>query len=255
MAYDFPQVIFLVFTNGMLLTDEMAKRFQEQRNIVPVLSIEGYRAQTDERRGSGVYERLQTVTGRLRKTGVFFGTSITVTRQNFDEVVAGEFVQHLTAGGCRFILFSEYTPTQPGTNEWTITPEQREVLAREVKRFRAGGRALFFSAPGDESEYGGCLSAGRGFVHINANGDVEPCPFMPYSDVNVKDSSLKDALGSRFLRAIRSTQAEETAGGCALWQKRDWVRSMLDGHRESAAACASGGPTARSCGISGAREM
>lgn len=75
----------------------------------------------------------------------------------------------------------------------------------------------------------GCLSAGRGFVHINATGDIEPCPFAPYSDINLRDSSLKDALQSEFLKTIRQNHRElsETEGGCALWVKREWVRSLL----------------------------
>ncbi len=95
--------------------------------------------------------------------------------------------------------------------------------------FRSKYQALFIAIPGDEGEIGGCLSAGRGFVHISADGNVEPCPFAPYSDTNLRDSSLKDALQSEFLKAIRQNlyQLHETAGDCALWVKRIWVRSLL----------------------------
>ena len=95
--------------------------------------------------------------------------------------------------------------------------------------FRAKFPALFIAVPGDEEEIGGCLSAGRGFIHISAEGDVEPCPFAPYSDANLRDLSLKDALQSEFLRNIRQNHAQlsETEGGCALWIEREWVRSLL----------------------------
>jgi MoaA/NifB/PqqE/SkfB family radical SAM enzyme len=89
--------------------------------------------------------------------------------------------------------------------------------------------ALFIAIPGDEDEIGGCLSAGLGFVHVNAAGDVEPCPFAPYSDTNVTDMSLKEALQSPFLKRIRDNHGRlrETEGGCALWVERDWARSLL----------------------------
>ena len=45
--------------------------------------------------------------------------------------------------------------------------------------------------PGDELSMGGCMAAGREFFHINSHGDAKPCPFSPYSDINVKDTSLK----------------------------------------------------------------
>jgi MoaA/NifB/PqqE/SkfB family radical SAM enzyme len=95
--------------------------------------------------------------------------------------------------------------------------------------FRKKWPALFISVPGDEDDVGGCLSAGRGFVHVSAGGDVEPCPFAPYSDANLRRVSLKRALQSEFLKAIRDNSGEihETGAGCALWVQRKWVQSLL----------------------------
>jgi MoaA/NifB/PqqE/SkfB family radical SAM enzyme len=89
--------------------------------------------------------------------------------------------------------------------------------------------ALFISFPGDEEDVGGCLAAGRGFLHISARGDVEPCPFTPWSDTSLKVTSLRKALDSPLLTAIREHHEEfqETTGGCALWNRRDWVQSLL----------------------------
>ncbi|MEG1551774.1 MAG: SPASM domain-containing protein, partial [Oscillospiraceae bacterium] len=42
----------------------------------------------------------------------------------------------------------------------------------------------------------GCIAGGRHYLHINANGDVEPCAFVHYSNVNIKDHSLIEALQS-----------------------------------------------------------
>ena len=60
---------------------------------------------------------------------------------------------------------------------------------------------LFMSFPGDEKESGGCLAAGRGFFHINPHGGAEPCPASPYSDINVRDTSILEAL---FYEAIKT---------------------------------------------------
>ena len=68
--------------------------------------------------------------------------------------------------------------------------------------FRDKWPALFIEVPGDEDEIGGCLGAGKGFIHISAEGDVEPCPFAPYSDMNLRTVSLKDALNSEFLKKM-----------------------------------------------------
>ena len=89
---------------------------------------------------------------------------------------------------------------------------------------------MFIAVPWDEEETGGCLAAGRGFVHISAAGDLEPCPFAPYSDANLQDSpawSRRCAPASWPRCAGNHDRFEETEGGCALWKKRAEVEALL----------------------------
>ena len=88
---------------------------------------------------------------------------------------------------------------------------------------------VYVSFPGDEKSSGGCVAAGRGFFHINSHGGAEPCPFSPYSDINVRDTSLRDALNSALFRALRENGhlLEDHAGGCVLYEKRDLVEALL----------------------------
>ena len=230
-----PEIIFLVFTNGLLLDDKLLARMDGQRNFVPVISLEGYAAQTDGRRGEGVHGRVLDVVQRLDDKGMFWSVSLTITRSNFETVTDGEFIRQLVDLGCKLFFFLEYTPIEEGTEDWVLTESQRDELMRIRESLRSEFNALFIAVPGDEEDVGGCLSAGRGFVHVSAEGDVEPCPFAPYSDANLRDSSLKDALQSDFLRSIRENRESlsETEGGCALWVEREWVRSLLDSRSES----------------------
>jgi MoaA/NifB/PqqE/SkfB family radical SAM enzyme len=126
-------------------------------------------------------------------------------------------------------MFVEYSPVKEGTEGWVITEEQRANLLTTLESFRKDIGGVFVTFPGDEKQFGGCLSAGRGFIHVSSSGDLEPCPFAPFSDSNVRDMTLKDALQSQFLKAIRNNHEEmmETDGGCAVWKKREWVQSLI----------------------------
>jgi MoaA/NifB/PqqE/SkfB family radical SAM enzyme len=230
IARDYPHIIFLIITNGMLLDAGMIEKLKEQRNTVPVLSIEGNQAETDERRGSGVHQRLREKMDELKRAGIFFSLAFTVTRGNFPVVTDPDFLQGAVGAGCRLFIHMEYTPIREGTNEWVITDEQREEMKGLVAGFRKSLPAVFIAVPWDEEEQGGCLASGRGFVHISASGDLEPCPFAPYSDINLKDASLRDALKSPFLLSMRSNHAlfAETEGGCALWKNKEMVQSLLN---------------------------
>jgi MoaA/NifB/PqqE/SkfB family radical SAM enzyme len=226
---DYPNALFLMFTNGLLITEEMALQFKNQRNLIPLISLEGYQPDTDNRRGVGIFQQLQMTIQRLKQHEIFFGVSLTVTRSNFPTVTDSGFIDAITDWGGKLILFVEYTPVKENTDDWLITEQQRSQLSELVEVFRKKYSSLFVNVPGDEKDFGGCLAAGRGFVHISAEGDLEPCPFAPYSDINLRDKTLKEALQSPFLRAIRENDdhLQESSGSCALWTQREWVRSLL----------------------------
>ncbi|MGA2477412.1 MAG: radical SAM protein [Spirochaetia bacterium] len=226
---DYPHILFLLITNGLLLDAAMIETLKGQRNTVPVLSIEGTQAETDERRGRGVHERLREKMGELKRAGLFFSLSFTVTRNNFATVTDLDFLQGAVDDGCRLFFHIEYTPIRAGTDGWVITDAQREEMKGLVAGFRRRFPAVFIAVPWDEEAQGGCLAAARGFVHISANGDLEPCPFAPYSDASLQRVSLREALKSRFLRLMRENHAlfSETEGGCALWRQREAVESLL----------------------------
>jgi len=226
---DFPDIIFPLITNGLLIDEKLLTKLTEQKNVVPVISLEGYRKDTDNRRGKGVYDHLQRTIRRMREKNIFFGLSLTVTRSNFDAVTNEGFIKHFLDLGCKLFFFVEYVPIEQGPENWTLTEEQNDRLINLTFEFRAKFPGLFFAFPGDEEKFGGCLSAGRGFVHINPEGDVEPCPFVPYSDTNLRDFPLRKALQSEFLREIRQNHEylRKMQGSCTLWEKREWVRSLL----------------------------
>jgi len=226
---EFPEMIFLVFTNGTLLDDTLIAKLQKQRNFVPVISLEGWQDETDNRRGSGVYERLSGTIKQVKRAGQFWATSLTVTRHNFDTVTDRRFVEYLHGQGCKLFFYVEYTPVSEDTADWVLTDQQRAKLLAIRDGLRRDYNALFIAVPGDEEEIGGCLSAGRGFIHVSAQGAVEPCPFVPVSDTSLMDVTFKEALQSPFLKAIRDKHEHlsETAGGCALWAEREWVRTLV----------------------------
>ena len=226
---DFPSMVFPLITNGTLINDAVLRQFGKQRNVIPILSIEGDGSATDARRGTGIYKRLQIAMEKMRAAHVFFGCSLTLTSANAETIANPHFIKDLVDAGARLFLLLEYVPFDERTTSWILTEEQRVHLRQQIEVFRSQFPALFIAIPGDEEQYGGCLAAGRGFVHISAGGDVEPCPASPFSDASIATQPLKEALRSDLLQAIRQQDGAltETAGGCALWTQREWVRSLL----------------------------
>jgi len=226
---DYPEILFPLFTNGLIIDEAHVQHFQEHRNIVPIISLEGDQAETDTRRGRGIYTEILQRFHALDDANIFFGASITVTRANVDTVMRDEFVRDLTTQGVQVLVYVEYVPLEAGTEHMVLTLSQRERLTQRLVQLRRDHPALIINFPGDEEKLGGCLAAGRGFLHISQDGSVEPCPAAPYSDTNLKDTSLKNALTSTFLKTIRNTPHSlmNSASGCVLFDKKAWIKSLL----------------------------
>src|SRR5208283_2264083 len=222
-----PEIMFMMFTNGLLLNDQVLEQIASNKNIVPLLSLEGYQIDTDGRRGTGVYDQLLKSISKLKNKGLFWGTTLTLTRTNFAEVTDEAFIRQLVDSGCKLFMMVEYTPVIAGTEDWVLSEEQKSKVIAIRNGFRKKFPAMFIALPWDEDEIGGCLSAGRGFIHVSSEGNVEPCPFIAYSDTNLKNMPLKQALQSKMLKTIRENHAElKEIQGCALWEKREWVKSL-----------------------------
>ncbi|MCL6613513.1 MAG: radical SAM protein [Firmicutes bacterium] len=228
LAAGFPRLVFPLFTNGLFLDRGLAERLARLENVAVVVSLEGGRTETERRRGRGVHEAIMEKMNLLATHGLFFGLSFTLTQRNWDEVTNEKSIAELIEAGCKLFFFIEYVPVEPGTEDLVLTAGERGEIARRLAVFRAERPAIFIDLPGDEERYGGCLAAGRGFVHVSADGRLEPCPFAPFSDVDLTATSLKDGLRSGLLAAIRanSRALTEAQGGCALWARREWVESL-----------------------------
>ncbi len=221
-----PAILFPVFTNGTMLGGSMYL-FEANRNLIPIISIEGDKMQTDLRRGAGIYAKTMDAMAALAGRKLLFGASITVTRENLSMVTSDGFASMLRERGCKALVFVEYVPVE--NPELALDDVGRDLLAERVAALRASSDSIVISFPGDERESGGCLAAGRGFFHINAGGGAEPCPFSPYSDTSLKTSSLRDALKSPLFTKLRDgeTLLQEHTGGCTLFTQSELVRSLV----------------------------
>jgi MoaA/NifB/PqqE/SkfB family radical SAM enzyme len=222
-------VLFPIFTNGVLIDEGLLARLRRHRNLVPIISIEGQAAATDQRRGAGVYQQALAAMRRLQAARVFFGASLTITKQNFEDITHDDFIRELVNTGGKLFYFIEYVPIEESTAGLVLAPDQKALLENKMTDLRQRFPGVFVAFPGDEEQFGGCLGAGRGFVHIGPDGSLEPCPFAPFTDVNVRQVPLQEALQSQFLQKLRESpeHLSETRGGCALWANREWVRSLL----------------------------
>lgn len=202
-----PDMAFMLFTNGTLISNEIADRLAEVGNISPALSLEGWQERTDRRRGHGVFSRVVEAMERLRSRGLVFGVSLTATAENFEEITSDDFVDFLVARGARYGWIFHYIPI--GRNprpSLMLTPEQRAYMAERIPFIRTHWPLAVADFWNDGDLTGGCIAGGRRYFHITASGAVQPCAFVHFSTDNIKDKNLVDILQSPLFAAFQKRQ-------------------------------------------------
>ena len=198
---------FLAFTNGTLIDEKFADEMLRVKNFIPAISVEGFEEDTDFRRGKGTFQRLTRGMEILRKKKLPFGISCCYTSQNVEVIGSEEYFDWMVHQGAKFCWFFTYMPVGRGAPTGLMaTAEQREYMYHRIRRFRQT-KPLFTMDFWNDGEYvGGCIAGGRNYLHINANGDVEPCAFIHYSNSNIHRQSLLDSLRSPLFQAYRRGQ-------------------------------------------------
>lgn len=199
--------VFMIFTNGTLIDDDFCQALCRVGNIVPTISVEGFDDATDARRGEGSWQDIMRAMDMMKKYHVPFGFSTCFTTRNCDSVLSDEFIDLMMEKGAFFSWYFTFMPVGCNTDTSLMAnPAQREKLYRTIRRWRQE-KAIFNMDFWHDAEYvGGCVAGGRRYCHINANGDVEPCVFCHYSNANIKEVSLIEALGQPLFRQYQSNQ-------------------------------------------------
>jgi MoaA/NifB/PqqE/SkfB family radical SAM enzyme len=199
---------FMMYTNGTLIDEKMADKMVKVGNVSPAISLEGFKEATDRRRGEGVFDKVMRAMDVLRERGVVFGASVTVTRDNAEELFGtDDFIDMLVEKGVIYAWGFHYIPIGKEPDlKMMVTPEQRAMLARRIPVLRNKKPIFIVDFWNDGTFSGGCIAGGRRYFHINAKGEVEPCAFVHFAVDNIKGKSLKEVLQNPLFKSYQKRQ-------------------------------------------------
>ena len=199
--------VFSAFTNGTLIDEAFAEEMLRVKNFIPAISIEGFEEATDSRRGDGTYRKIIRAMNILKEKKLPFGISCCYTSANAEVIGSEEYFDRMVEMGAKFAWFFTYMPVGKGAvKELIATARQREMMYHRIREYRKT-KPLFTVDFWNDGEYaGGCIAGGRKYLHINANGDIEPCAFIHYSDSNIRKKTLLEALRSPLFMGYHDNQ-------------------------------------------------
>ena len=224
-------ILFLVYTNGTVINDEIAQRLAESANVTPAISVEGFEKETDQRRGAGTFKKILRAFEHLREVGVPFGISITATSKNIDVLLGDEFYDYYfkEQGACYMWEF-QLMPIGRGKDELDlmVSPEKRLALYRKWEELLSEKKYCLADFWNSGVLARGCIAYGRsgGYAYVDWHGNVTPCAFIPYYVDNIYElykngKTLADAMFSDFMKNGRKWQREY---GLDDWKKpKNWL--------------------------------
>lgn len=224
---------FLAYTNGTLVDEAFCNEMLRVGNLYLAISLEGFEAVNDLRRGDGVYGKVMHAMDLLKENGLIFGTSICYTSKNIETVTSDEFIDLMVDKGCRYAFYFHYMPVgNDAAVDLLPTVEQRTYMRTRVREIRklTTGKGLFTMDFQNDGEFvGGCIAGGRNYFHINANGDAEPCVFIHYSGANIRTHSLLEILHQPLFMAYRDNQPfnENHLRPCPMLENPEILQRMV----------------------------
>lgn len=227
--------VFLTFTNGTLIDEKFAGEMLRVKNLVPAISLEGDESATDSRRGSGVFGKATHAMELLHQRKLMYGISSCYTSVNYKSITSEEYYQSLIDMGAYFIWYFHYMPVgNDAAPQLLPSPEQREYVYRQIRHLRAAKPLFAMDFQNDAEFVGGCIAGGKRYLHINANGDVDPCVFIHYSNANIRECTLLEALQSPIFMAYHDNMPfnDNMLRPCPMLENPEFIEKMV---RESGA--------------------
>jgi len=244
------RLLFVLITNGSLVTSKVAADIVESGNVIPLVSIEGFSNDTDGRRRDGAHATAMVALGRFRDAGACFGFAAMNAAENTPHLATEEFIDRMANAGCALGFLTEYVPAGAAPkDDWLLSEESQNAFRKRVLDLRKRRRMVLVQFPHDEyGEDNRCTAAGRASLHIGSRGEIEPCPFVPISCDNIRRGGLLAACESRFMRSIRERPELLTRGrgACALFEHRAELRALADEHADARRTPPRGLPSAPS---------
>lgn len=195
--------------------------------------MEGFENENDLRRGQGVFQRVSHSMELMKEYGLIFGAAICYTSANYKTVTSDEFLEYIIEKGARLAWYFHYMPVGVDAEpKLMLNPAQRESMIRRIRYLRSekGNHPIaLIDFQNDGQFINGCIAGGKDYLHINANGDVEPCVFIHYSTANIRTHTLKEALAQPLFMAYRARQPFNSNHfrPCPMLENPEILREMV----------------------------
>jgi len=223
---------FQIFTNGQLITPEVARRLERVGNATPLVSIEGDAATSDVRRGNRqVLDRTLRGLEACIEARLLTGVATSLCQSNIDDLLTEAWLDRLVDLGVHYTWFHTYRPVGPEASpDLALRPDQLVRVREFVVAQRARKPIAIVDAYYDGEGKALCPMAAGITHHVGPSGFVEPCPIIQLAVDDVRSGSFYETVTrSAFLRDMREAAAAHSRG-CVMLENPRLVLEIAERH-------------------------
>ena len=228
-----PDCYFQVFTNGQFITDKVARALRQLGNATPLISVEGTKTVSDERRGKkNVLDHTLRGLSHCIENKLLTGVATSLCQTNLDDLLNEAWLDQLIRLGVHYTWYHTYRPVGPKINgQLALTPDQIRTVRKFVVNMRAKKPIAIVDAYYDHAGQALCPMATGISHHVSPTGHIEPCPIIQFAKEDIKDSRglYETFTSSAFLADFRETAAQHTRG-CIVLERPDLVKQLAQKH-------------------------
>jgi MoaA/NifB/PqqE/SkfB family radical SAM enzyme len=225
-----PDCYFQLFTNGTLLTPEIAEELRKLSNVTPLISFEGDEIVADvRRRGKEIYRRTTDAVENAANAGLITGVAMSVCKSNIDLALSPDFINSLIQKNVAYLWYYIYRPVgADSTVELALEKEEIQKLRQFMVEARSRFDIAIIDAYWDQNGNGLCPAATGLSHHVNASGYIEPCPVIQFATDRVGDKPLENIYKeSVFLDELKKEIPKKTSG-CIIMEDPKWLVEMVE---------------------------
>lgn len=193
---DKSKAITMIFTNGILLTQENVNRLAKAGLATLNISIDSSEpALHNTFRGvQGCYEKAFEGAARCREAGILTGISTYATREGLKSGYVEKLLQIAQEQGFSEVTIFDCIPSGKFLKDTSkvLSPEDRKQLISLAKKYHESDSPMGVNAMSiiNSPEGVGCYGAHSQF-YMTAYGDINPCDFNPINFGNIREMPIQ----------------------------------------------------------------
>jgi MoaA/NifB/PqqE/SkfB family radical SAM enzyme/2-polyprenyl-3-methyl-5-hydroxy-6-metoxy-1,4-benzoquinol methylase len=207
-----------VITNGVLFSDEWAKKFKAWGVDMIAVSIDSMEPGLHDqfRKKEGVFDKAVNATQIAKRNGLSVNVFTTVTKQNLYSDGIKKIHEYCHENGFMNQLFIGIPIGQWANKTEILIDEKDHVYLEELTR-KYDHKVRRDITP--HLMRSGCPAVKEGF-YMTSCGEVLPCPFIHIALGDIRQSSIKDILA----RASTVDELREQSAYCLIGENKDFIK-------------------------------